>query len=71
MELANGRSADAGAIMRKVFAEIGKTVKMLDLSAELGTEHDSTAAAEAAAEETRVAERNAIKAGYSAMAGLR
>lgn len=46
VELANGRSVDAGSIMRKVLAEVGKTV---DLST--GISPDS------AAEEKRVTDR--------------
>jgi hypothetical protein len=60
VELANGSSVDAGAIMRKVFAEVGKTVKMLDLSGELGTPLDFSAEAEKAAEDAAVAERQGL-----------
>lgn len=70
IDLANGRTADAGSIMRKVLAEVGKTVKMLDLSAELGTPLDSGATEAAAAEERKVAEREDIKTRYGQMAGL-
>lgn len=37
VELANGRSADAGAIVRKVFTEIGKLGKIVDFSGPLGS----------------------------------
>jgi len=70
VELANGANVDAGSIMRKVLAEVGKTVKMLDLTAELGNPGDSAAQAEAEAEAARAAERSAITSAYRQMAGI-
>lgn len=40
VELSNGKAADAGAIVRKIFAELGKTNQMLGLDIELGTPMD-------------------------------
>jgi hypothetical protein len=40
VELANGNTVDAGQIMRKVLAEYGRQVKLLDLGAELGSPMD-------------------------------
>lgn len=48
IELANGNSADAGAIVRKVLTELGKMGKMLDLSGELGSPLDLSADGEGA-----------------------
>lgn len=70
VELANGANVDAGSIMRKVLAEVGKTVKMLDLTAELGNPGDSAAQAEAEAEAAKVAERTQITSAYRQMAGI-
>jgi hypothetical protein len=36
IELAGGDSVDAGAVMRRVFTELGKTIKILDLGQVLG-----------------------------------
>jgi hypothetical protein len=70
VELSNGSSIDAGAIVRKVLAEIGKTVKMLDLSGELGTELDFSADAERAAEEKAVQERGELVSAVRKMTGI-
>jgi hypothetical protein len=70
VELSNGSSADAGAIVRKVLAEIGKTVRMLDLSGELGTELDFSAEAEKAAEEKAAEDRAAMVRGVRQMTGI-
>lgn len=40
VELANGDTVDAGAIVRQVFAELGNTIKALDLGSELGHQVD-------------------------------
>ena len=60
VELANGKQADAGSIVREVLKEFGRTVKVLDLSGELGSAVDGASEAAAAAEEGKVAERNAL-----------
>jgi hypothetical protein len=68
VELANGKRADAGAIVRRVLTEIGKTVRMLDLSAELGSAEgadDDTAKAE-----TEAAERRELVSAVRNMAGI-
>lgn len=70
VELANGRSADAGAIVRRVLTEVGKTVRMLDLSAELGNPGDGGAAEAAEAEQRKVQERTELISSYRSMAGL-
>lgn len=60
IELANGKTADAGAICREVFKEVGRTVKMLDLSGELGSAVDGAVEAATAAEDAKTAEREAL-----------
>src|ERR1022692_784128 len=57
VELANGKTADAGSIVREVLKEFGRTVKVLDLSGELGSAVDGAGEAAAAAEEGKVAAR--------------
>lgn len=56
LEFANGDKVDAGEIMRNVFTEVGKLVKMLDLSNELGNsegyEPDTSEEASAKRDET-------------------
>lgn len=37
IELSNGSVTDAGAVMRRVLTEIGQTIKLLDLSGEIGS----------------------------------
>lgn len=70
IELSNGTAVDAGAIVRKVLAEVGKTVKMLDLSGELGTELDFSAENERAAEERAAAERRELIDATRQMTGI-
>ena len=60
VELANGKSADAGAILREAFKEIGRTVKMLDLSGELGSAVDGAGDAAREAEDGKTAAREAL-----------
>jgi hypothetical protein len=60
VELANGKTADAGSIVREVLKEFGRTVKVLDLSGELGSAVDGAGEAEAAAEQGKVDARNAL-----------
>src|ERR1017187_2819096 len=70
VDLANGKSADAGAIVRKVLAEIGKTVKMLELSVEPGPPLDGGADAERAAADQAVAERGELVSSVRRMTGI-
>jgi hypothetical protein len=60
VELANGSSIDAGAIVRKMLKEVGQTVRMLDLSGELGTPLDFSAEAEKAEQDKATENRKAI-----------
>jgi len=69
VELANG-SVDAGAIVRKVFTEIGKTVKMLDLSGEMGSPLDGGREAEKAAEKQTADERRELVSAVRKMTGI-
>jgi hypothetical protein len=68
VDLANGRQADAGAIVRKVLTEIGRTVKMLDLSAELGNPEGADEATTAA--QQAESERGEIVKGFRALTGV-
>jgi hypothetical protein len=70
IELSGGSSVDAGAIVRKVLAEIGKTVKMLDLSGELGTGMDFSAETERAEQEQARKDRADLVAGVRQMTGI-
>ena len=70
VELANGNTADAGAVVRKVLTEFGKTVKALDLSGELGTPLDFSAEAEKAAEEQAASDRRELVGAVRKMTGL-
>lgn len=56
VELSGGETIDAGAIMRRVFVEIGKNAKMLDLGPEIGQGFPVDLSAED--ESTRAAERD-------------
>jgi hypothetical protein len=70
IELSGGSTVDAGAIVRKVLAEIGKTVKMLDLSGELGTGMDFSAETERAEQEQARKDRADLVAGVRQMTGI-
>jgi hypothetical protein len=41
VELANGKTVDAGAIMRRVLSEYASQARLLDLDVELGSPHDA------------------------------
>jgi hypothetical protein len=69
VELANG-SADAGQIVRKLLAEIGKTVKMLDLTGEIGSPLDFAAEAEAADAASAAKSRADLVSGFRQMTGV-
>lgn len=70
VELANGSTADAGAIVRRVLKEIGQTVKMLDLSGEMGSPLDGGREAERAAEEDVRTERREMVSAVRKMTGI-
>lgn len=53
VELANGKTVDAGAITRQVLTEFARQVKLLDLSAELGSPMDEPEGARDEETETR------------------
>jgi hypothetical protein len=68
VELANGKTADGGQIMRKVLTEYAQQVKLLDLDVELGSPVDEP---EDAGREQRDATREDIVSRYKAMTGLK
>lgn len=70
VELSNGSSIDAGAIVRKVLKEVGQTVRMLDLSGELGTPLDFSADAERQAEEKAAQDRAALVSEFRRRTGI-
>lgn len=70
VELSNGNSVDAGAIVRKVLSEVGKTVRMLDLSGELGSPLDGGRDAERAAEEQAAKDRHDMVGRVRQMTGI-
>ena len=70
VELANGSSVDAGSIVRKVLSEVGKTVKMLDLSGEMGSPLDGGRDAERAAEEQTAKDRSELVGAVRRMTGI-
>jgi broad specificity phosphatase PhoE len=71
VELANGNTVDAGAIMRKVLAEYARTAQLLDLGVELGSPHD--APEDAADEHGRqlVTDREDVITRFKSMTGLK
>jgi len=68
VELANGKSVDAGAIMRKVLAEYARQVRLLDLDVELGSPMDEP---EDAGREEAEQARDRFVAGFKSMTGLK
>ena len=68
VELANGKTVDAGAIMRKVLAEYGRQVKLLDLDVELGSQMDEP---EDAGREQADSARDDVVSRFKSMTGLR
>jgi hypothetical protein len=70
VELSNGSNVDAGAIVRKVLSEVGKTVKMLDLSGEMGSPLDGGRDAERAAEEQTTKDRTELVGAVRRMTGI-
>lgn len=69
VELSNGTAVDAGAIVRKLLAEFGKTTQALGLSVELGNAQGADD--EAAAQERAAQERADFRAVLRASQGLR
>jgi hypothetical protein len=69
VDLANGRTADAGAIVRKLITEFGQTMKALNLSVELGTSEDGGDDAQAKAEQ-EAAERKQLVSSVRSMTGI-
>lgn len=68
VELANGKTVDAGAVMRSVLTEFARQVKLLDLGAELGTPMDEP---EDAGREEQARSRDDVVARFKQMTGLR
>jgi hypothetical protein len=68
VELANGKTVDTGAVMRRVLTEYARTARLLDLDVELGSPMDEP---EGARQEEAEASRSDIVARYKAMTGLR
>jgi len=68
VEMANGRSADAGQIMRKVLTEYAQQARLLDLDVELGSPMDEP---EDAASEARDKSREDVVSRFKAATGLK
>lgn len=57
VELSNGTNVDAGEVMRRVLAAIGQKIKLLDLSAAIGTDEPDDEAKAAAEQRTKIADQ--------------
>jgi len=68
VELSNGRTVDAGAVMRTVLTEFARQYKLLDLSAELGSAMDEP---EDAGREEAAQYRADFVSGFKSMTGLK
>lgn len=68
VELANGKSADAGAIMRRVLTEYARQARLLDLDVELGSPMDEP---EDAGRDQRDASREDVVSRFKQMTGLK
>jgi hypothetical protein len=68
VDLANGKTADAGQIMRKVLTEYAQQARLLDLDVELGSPMDEP---EDAAREQRDASRDDVVSRFKQMTGLK
>lgn len=68
VELANGKTADAGQIMRKVLAEYAQQARLLDLDVELGSPMDEPA--DTVAAEKATASRADTVARFKSVTGL-
>jgi hypothetical protein len=69
VELANGKTADAGQIMRRVLTEYAQQARLLDLDVELGSPMDAPEDAEV--EEKAQASRSDVVSRFKSMTGLR
>ncbi len=67
VELSNGKTVDAGAIMRRVLTEYARQARLLDLDVELGSPMDEP---EEAAHEQQAQSREALVARFKSMTGL-
>ncbi len=67
VELSNGRTVDAGAIMRRVLSEYARTARLLDLDVELGSPHDEP---DDAAGEQQSASRGDLVSRFKSVTGL-
>lgn len=68
VELANGRTADAGQIMRRVLAEYAKQIRLLDLGVELGSPMDEP---DGVGDEQQAASRADTVALFKSVTGLK
>jgi hypothetical protein len=67
VELANGKTVDAGAIMRRVLSEYASQARLLDLDVELGSPHDEP---DDAAGAQQAGDREAMVSRFKSMTGL-
>lgn len=68
VELANGKTVDAGAIMRRVLTEYSSQARLLDLDVELGSPMDEP---EEAVAGQQAQSREELKARFKSMTGLK
>ena len=68
VELANGRTVDAGGLMRRVLTEYAKQAKLLDLGVELGSPMDEP---EDVRDEETARSRDDVVARFKSMTGLK
>jgi hypothetical protein len=68
VELSNGKTVDAGAVMRRVLTEYARQARLLDLDVELGSPMDEP---EDAATEQQATSREAVVTRFKSMTGLK
>jgi hypothetical protein len=68
VELANGKTVDAGAITRKVLTEYARQARLLDLSEEMGSLHDEP---DDAGDVQAAGSRDALVDRFKAVTGLK
>jgi hypothetical protein len=68
VELANGKTVDAGAITRRVLTEYARQARLLDLSAEMGSPMDEP---DDAGDEAQATSRDALVDRFKAVTGLK